>query len=157
MEIVVRHRHYTIDNRWIVPYSPILTKMIDAHINVEYCHSVKSFKYVCKYISTGADMAVVGIGPQYNRNDEITKFQLGRYISSSEAFWMFFSFKVHDRYPSVEHLAVHLENGQRVYFRPDNVRAVAENSHNTTPTALFLLCQSDKFARTLLYAEIPTF
>ncbi|GBP21597.1 hypothetical protein EVAR_9782_1 [Eumeta japonica] len=25
-----------IDNRWIVPYSPLLSKMFDAHINVEY-------------------------------------------------------------------------------------------------------------------------
>ncbi|GBL75265.1 hypothetical protein AVEN_168352-1, partial [Araneus ventricosus] len=35
-----------IDNRWIVPYSPLLLKMFDAHINVECCNSIKSIKYI---------------------------------------------------------------------------------------------------------------
>ena len=48
-----------IDNRWIVPYSPALLRMFDAHINVEYCSSVQSIKYICKYINKGSDMAVV--------------------------------------------------------------------------------------------------
>lgn len=43
----------SIDNSWIVPYSPILCKIFKAHINVEYCHSVKSIKYICKYICKG--------------------------------------------------------------------------------------------------------
>jgi hypothetical protein len=40
-----------VDNRWDVPYSPVLSKMFQAHINVEWCHSVKSIKYICKYIN----------------------------------------------------------------------------------------------------------
>ncbi|GBM63108.1 hypothetical protein AVEN_68558-1 [Araneus ventricosus] len=39
-----------IDNRWIVPYSPLLLKIFDAHINVECCNSVKSIKYILKYV-----------------------------------------------------------------------------------------------------------
>ncbi|XP_040210356.1 uncharacterized protein LOC120941146 [Rana temporaria] len=31
-----------IDNRWVVPFSPLLSKVFQAHINVEYCNSVKS-------------------------------------------------------------------------------------------------------------------
>jgi hypothetical protein len=31
-----------IDNRWVVPYSPLLSKTFNAHINVEFCSSVKS-------------------------------------------------------------------------------------------------------------------
>jgi len=62
-----------IDNRWIVPYSPILSKTFKAHINVESCHSVKSIKYICKYVTKGSDMAVIGIGAE-NSNDEVTQY-----------------------------------------------------------------------------------
>jgi hypothetical protein len=43
---------------WIVPYNPVLSKMFQAHINVEWCHSMKSIKYICKYINKGSDQAV---------------------------------------------------------------------------------------------------
>ena len=145
-----------IDNSWIVPYCPTLSRMFNAHINVEYCHSVKSIKYICKYINKGGDMAILQ-RESVNQNDEIAMYQLGRYISSNEAFWRIFSFPIHDRYPTVVHLAVHLENGQRVYFNPDNAAAVVENPPNTTLTAFFELCRSDEFARTLLYADVPRF
>ena len=36
--------------------------------------------------------------------------------SSNEAIWHIFTFSIHERDPVVVHLAVHLENGQRVYF-----------------------------------------
>lgn len=111
-----------IDNRWVVPYSPLLTKTFNAHINVEFCSSVKSIKYICKYINKGSDMAVFNIqNTEVNTagsitNDELTGYQIGRYISSNEAVWRIFGFQIHERYPAVVHLAVHLENGQRVFF-----------------------------------------
>ncbi|GFR15888.1 helitron_like_N domain-containing protein [Trichonephila clavata] len=64
-------------------------------------------------------MAVIGIGAE-NSNDEVTQYQMGRYVSSNEAVWRIFSFPIHERHPSVVHLAVHLENGQRVYFTAQN-------------------------------------
>ena len=45
---------------------------------------------------------------------------MGRYISSSEAVWRMLGISIHERYPPVVQLAVHLENGQRVYFNPDD-------------------------------------
>ena len=50
-----------IDNRWIVPYCPLLSKMFKAHINVEFCNSVRSIKCVCKYVTKGSDIAMFGI------------------------------------------------------------------------------------------------
>ncbi|GBN85661.1 hypothetical protein AVEN_171880-1 [Araneus ventricosus] len=44
-----------IDNRFIVPYSPLHLKMFDAHINAESCNSIKSIKYVLKYVHMGSD------------------------------------------------------------------------------------------------------
>ena len=39
-----------IDNRWVVPYNPVLLQEFNCHINVESCTSVKSIKYIYKYI-----------------------------------------------------------------------------------------------------------
>ncbi|XP_036341751.1 uncharacterized protein LOC118751090, partial [Rhagoletis pomonella] len=152
--IKMRSVDIDIDNRWIVPYSPLLSKMFNAHINVEYCNSVKSTKYICKYVNKGSDMAVFGLA---NRGDEITQYQTGRYISSNEAVWRIFAFNIHERYPTVQHLAVHLENGQRVYFTEENAQNRVEQPQNTTLTAFFELCTSENFAKTLLYQDVPKY
>lgn len=46
--------------------------------------------------------------------DEVTQYQIGRYVSSNETIWCIFSFALHEGYPTVVHLTVYLENGQRV-------------------------------------------
>jgi hypothetical protein len=66
-------------------------------------------------------------------------------------------FPFHERYPTVVHLAVHLENGQRVYFTEENVHDRVNEPPRTTLTAFFLLCQKDDFAKTLLYCDIPKY
>lgn len=147
------NREVTVDNRWIVPYSPLLSKIFHAHINVEYCNSVKSIKYICKYVNKGSDMAVFGVAND-NAIDEISQYQMGRYISTNEAFWRIFSFPMHERFPAVIHLAVHLENGQRVYFTNANVLQRVTAPPATTLTAFFELCGIDAFARTLLYSDV---
>ena len=35
-----------VDNQWVVPYCPLLAKAFKAHINVEFCNSVKAIKYI---------------------------------------------------------------------------------------------------------------
>lgn len=54
-------------------------------------------------------------------------------------------------------LSVHLENGQRVYFTDENLMEKLKNPKNTTLLAFFNLCESDDFARKLLYCEIPSY
>ena len=143
-------REIEIDNKWIVPYCPLLSRLFRAHINVEYCNSVKSIKYICKYVNKGSDQAMFGLDKDGRANDEVERYQLGRYISSNEAVWRILDFPIHERRPTVEHLAVHLENGQRVYFTEDNLHERMNEPPRTKLTAFFLLCQQDSFARTLL-------
>ncbi|GFU32746.1 ATP-dependent DNA helicase [Trichonephila clavipes] len=146
-----------VDNRWVVPYSSLLLKTYNAHINVEYCNSVKAIKYICKYVNKGSDMAMFGVENTTTSHDEVTQYQLERYISSNEAVWRILSFSIHERYPTVVHLAVHLENLQHVYFTSENVRARAMSPPLTTLTEFFTLCRNDTFTKTLLYSEVPAY
>ena len=89
--------------------------------------------------------------------NEIDNYQRGRYVSTNEAIWRFFSFKLHDRYPSVVRLSVHLENMQQVYFNRENLKDKIANPANTTLMAFFKLCREDDFARNLLYVDVPKY
>ncbi|GFW25514.1 ATP-dependent DNA helicase [Trichonephila clavipes] len=86
---------------------------------------------------------------------------MGRYISSNEAIWHILSFPIHERDPAVEHLAIHLENGQRVYFTEENVLQRAFEAPKTTLTEFFTLCQKPdvfgQFAKTLVYGDVPRY
>ncbi|GFR20235.1 ATP-dependent DNA helicase [Trichonephila clavata] len=122
LTLKVLNNTIAVDNRWVVPYPSLLLKTHNAHINVEYSNSVKAIKYIFKYVNKGSDVVVIGVENTTASNEEVTQYQLGRYISSIEAVWHILSFSIHGRYPTVVHLAVHLENGQRVYFTSENRR-----------------------------------
>ena len=90
--------------------------------------------------------------------DEILDYQNARYVSSNEAAWRILEFPIHERDPPVQQLAVHLENGQRVYFTEDTALERASGDPlKTTLTEFFALCRVDSFAKTLLYAEVPKY
>src|SRR5579859_7255278 len=42
----VKVRGVWLDNRWVVPYNPYLSKRYKAHLNVELCSSIGAFKYL---------------------------------------------------------------------------------------------------------------
>ena len=48
-----------IDNIDVVPYNAYLLQKYNAHINVEACVTVKSIKYIFKYIHKGYDCATI--------------------------------------------------------------------------------------------------
>lgn len=150
----VKIKEFVVDNRWVVPYNPVLLRTFGAHINVEMCNSVKSIKYICKYVNKGSDQAAFGIK---NEKDEVEIYETGRYISSAEAVWRILAFPIHERYPPVLHLAVHLENGQRLYFTSNNIMQQITNPPKTTLLGFFELCITDDFAKTLLYSEVPSY
>jgi len=103
-------------------------------------------------VNKDSDMAIFTVT---NANDEVSQYQMGHYVSSNEAIWRIFSFAIHEKYPTVVHLAVHLENGQRVYFNELNVVDRTARPPSRTLTNFYTVCQTDDFARTLLYANMP--
>ena len=146
-----------IDNRWVVPYNPWLLRHMKCHLNVEICSSVKSIEYVLKYVHKGCDQATFQVTDPSVR-DEVTDYINARYIGSTEAAWRILQLPMHERHPAVIQLAVHLENGQRVFFTEETAqdRAVADPPKSTL-TAFFDLCSNDPFASTLYYVDVPRF
>ena len=94
-------------------------------------------------MNKGSDRAVFCVGnvnvnaPLVNNNDEKTLYQIGRYINSYEAVLRISGFSIW--YPAVIHLAIHIENSQRVYFTCETVIDRAINPPKTTLTEFFEL------------------
>ncbi|XP_065675723.1 uncharacterized protein LOC136091931 [Hydra vulgaris] len=82
--LVINIKGNNVDNRWVVPYNPWLSKKYQAHINVKSCMSVKAVKYLYQYIYKGD--ANVLINEQVNHN-EVNTFLGCRYVSAPEALW----------------------------------------------------------------------
>jgi len=124
---------FELDNRWVVPHNPYLAKKYNCHINVEVCSSITAVKYLYKYVYKGHDRAMIEINNVANASvtpgqiDEVQRYLDARYVSASEAVWRILSFKLHDEWPNVYRLPVHLPNQQMVYFtNTDNVQNVVD-------------------------------
>jgi hypothetical protein len=50
---VVEVRNAKLDNMWVVPFNHSLLMLYNCHINVEICSSIKTVKYLYKYICKG--------------------------------------------------------------------------------------------------------
>ncbi|XP_014679633.1 PREDICTED: uncharacterized protein LOC106819530, partial [Priapulus caudatus] len=155
-------QHIIISNQWVVLYNPFLLRQMDSHTNVELCMSVKSIKYVLKYVNKGIDQAIYSLQQDTSAptpTDEIAQYQHARYVGSTEAAYRLLKLLVYEHFPPVCHLAVHLENGQRVYFSDTTTAQELTNRQppKTTLTEFFTLCQQDTFARTLTYPQIPQY
>ncbi|PAV65868.1 hypothetical protein WR25_06991 [Diploscapter pachys] len=151
-----------VDNRWVVPYNPVLSLKYHAHVNVEICASIKSIKYLYKYVYKGHDCAKMVISVKDSNqveHDEINTYLNMRYVTPHEAFWRIFEFTLDEKSHAVTRLDVHLPNEQLVYYKPenDNIRQRLSDAElrNTTLTAWFELNARVPEARTLYYYEIP--
>eukprot|EP00798_Chlamydomonas_sp_ICE-L_P028691 gene28691-31859_t len=126
-------RTVTLDNRHVVPYNRALSAKYEAHINVEHCATVRSVKYLYKYVYKGHDRAQVAFinkGPQGQvqdvaavvaPRDEIAEYLDGRYVGACEAIWRLFSFHLHEQGPHVQRLAVHLDGQLPMTFEDTSI------------------------------------
>ena len=93
--------------------------------------------------------------------NEIREYLDSRYVSACEACWRIFGFSLHQHYPAIQRLQLHLENHQYITFnseaRTTEQLFQRQNSHKTTLTAFFEACnQYSGLAKDLLYADFPT-
>ncbi|CAI9715476.1 Hypothetical predicted protein [Octopus vulgaris] len=59
--IQIRGQEFTVDNRWIVPYSPFLSLRYQFDTTCKVVHSVKAIKYLYIYITKGPDKIIFTI------------------------------------------------------------------------------------------------
>ncbi|CAF1173465.1 unnamed protein product [Rotaria magnacalcarata] len=130
----------------------------DAHINVEVCATVKSIKYLFKYVYKGHDCANIKLelpvkdGATFAKTlewDEIKAHLDARYASVPEAVWRLFEFPLHDKSHSIIRLAIHLPNMQPVYFAEGNELEALNRAteKDTTLIAWFKLNRDNLVAR----------
>ncbi|XP_057299673.1 uncharacterized protein LOC130630262 [Hydractinia symbiolongicarpus] len=145
-----------VDNRWIVPYNPWLSKKYNAHINLEACMSVKSVKYLYKYIYKGHDCANIEINERID-HDEVQTFLDARYVSAPEAIWRLFEFTMHQQSHVVHRLPVHLPKNHIVYFQQGQAEEALDRAADqaTKLTAWFVLNAENHDARQYMYPDIP--
>ena len=159
----VEHRGRLVDNRWVVPYSPLLSLRYSCHINTEICCSVESVKYLFKYIYKGHDRQMVRTDRQQaaaGERDEIAEYRDLRSIGASESCWRLFQFEVSSRSPAVQPLQVHLEGHQPVFFAEGQERQAADAEPRDTALTAWLRYNAERAATDpdclhLCYPDFP--
>ena len=145
-----------INNGDVVPYNPYLTKRYGCHINVEIVTSLKSVKYLFKYVHKGHDRATLEL--KYN-NNEIDAHVDARYVGPAEACWRLFGFKLHALSHNVERLAVHLPGENSIPFQESKERDALDKVKPSTLEAWFNFNKADKTGEHahVHYIDIPQY
>ena len=148
----------SVDNRYVVPYNPFLCLLLNAHINVEYCASLKCIQYLFKYQLKGTDQATISIENVDVNNNEVTAFETKRYVSSMEAAWRIFNYEICKVKPAVVRLPVHLPDQQTITYIPNNAQDAAEaliRGEKTKLTEYFTANAEHPHAREIFYIDFP--
>ena len=142
------------DNRDVVAYSPYLSRRFECHINVEIVASLKSVKYLYKYIHKGHDRAELAF--RFN-NDEIAAHVDARYVGPAEGCWRIFGFPLHGMSHSAQRLAVHLPDMQACMYEKgaEKEACLTAKDRSTTLLAWFALNRESTKFRDILYIDIP--
>lgn len=70
-----------LDNRWVVPYNPALSLLLDCHVNTESSTGFRCVKYVFKYVTKGHDCCVAELRSSTSEAvDEISEYMNARQV-----------------------------------------------------------------------------
>ena len=150
---------HPLNNKYIVPYSPILLKKFQCHMNVEIVNSTMALKYITKYITKGEPtLKYKPVGDKY---DEIEEHFMSRYLTAFKAGWNLMKYEMSKASHSVMNLHVHLPEEEKIYemYKKNkdllNEDQLKEKKSKSKLMAFFNLCKNDSFAKTLTYCEVP--
>ena len=119
-------RRHAVNDSWVVPHNPTLLMKFKCHMNVEVCTTVRSVKYIFKYIHKGNDAAHIEIRQNYLNHDEILQHLNARYVRPHQAVFRIMQYKMYDKSHIIIRLAVHLPLQQNVYYRDGNGERTAQ-------------------------------
>jgi hypothetical protein len=162
--VTVQKKGVKLDNGFVVPYNPFLLMRYQGHINVEVCNKSNAIKYLFKYVNKGPDRSNLeirngkGVTNPPEPVDEIKRWYDCRYLSPSEAVWRTLKFDIHQKFPAVIRLSIHLENQQVVTYKDTSTlhNVVSYNEMmGTMFLAWFKANQDYEEGRDLTYAEFP--
>ncbi|RJE24685.1 hypothetical protein PHISCL_03000 [Aspergillus sclerotialis] len=99
---------------------------------------------------------------QLHLHDEVYQYLESRYLGPSEAVWRLLSFRVHEEYPPVAPLAVHLPDMQPIYFPSDAcTQQLLDRMESGRSTLMAFFHYSTLAVRQslprYLYAQMPRF
>ena len=109
-------------------------------------------KYCFKYVFKRPDTATIAF-------DEIDHFLSSRVLSAGEAAWRLLGLPLHQEYPNIVRLDIHVPRQHRVTFDPAAAPqdlAVSLSHQSSTLLQWFSLNSRDAAARLLKYVEIPS-
>ena len=104
-----------MDNCQVIPYCLYLTVKYYTYINIKVYTSIRSIKYIYKYIYKGNNHTTLRL----TDGDKVSQYLQGCYISPSKAIQRLFKYSIYKEFPPITQLAVHLLGEQSVYFRPN--------------------------------------
>ncbi|KAI5406569.1 uncharacterized protein LOC127079922 [Lathyrus oleraceus] len=136
---------------------PEYMRRFDESVSLEIYSSIKSIKYLYKYVYNGPDRVAMEIH-KGSYMDEVQQYVDARWICAPEALWKIFRFTLYRLYPSVERLQIHLPNRHQVrFYDHQQIADVLNNERNskTMLTQFFALNLRDPQARKYMYREIP--
>ena len=125
---------------------------------MECLFSVKALKYIYKYVYKGHDRSTMEFG---TCQDEIKLYLDSRYISAHEGIWRLFQFSMHEEFPNIVRLQIHLPNQQTVVWNENtavDLQSIVDEQGNkdTTLTGYFKANIKYPEARDLLYQDFPS-
>eukprot|EP00794_Sanderia_malayensis_P017120 gene17120-biopygen14739 len=154
-------KQHAVTDSWVVPHNIQLLLKFDCHINVEVCTTVKSVKYIFKYIHKGNDMAHVEITEGHKEanaqqdiaHNEIRQYLNSRYVGPHRAVYKLMQYEMYEKSHTITRLPIHLPDQQNVCFT--DPQQAAHRNNDSMLTAYFNLNQTDPNAHQYLYEELP--